>query len=197
MLHPDKINFYLKLFPDMGLHDLQSLFNLARVQTLVAGEIYIREGELSKKLAYVKEGLIRAYHVNERGDERTLLLRWEDQFLSSHDNLFFHKPSRFVYQALENTTLLVADFDAIQALIATNNVLESSRYYFVLNMLANSMQRVESFVLLNPEERYQQLVQEKTDIVQRVPGKYLASLLGITPVSLSRIRKRIAVKQKR
>lgn len=196
MIHPDKIAFYLKLFPNMGLQDLQNLFNLARVQTLAAGDIYIREGELSKKLAYVKEGLIRAYQVNDKGDERTLLLRWEDQFLTSHDNLFFQQPSRFVYQALEDTTLLVADFDAIQALIENTGAMQYSRYYFVLDMLANAMHRVESFVLLNPEERYQQLMQQKPDLLQRVPGKYLASLLGITPVSLSRIRKRIAAKQK-
>jgi Mn-dependent DtxR family transcriptional regulator len=61
-------------------------------------------------------------------------------------------------------------------------------------MLAESMVRVESFILLTPEERYLKLIRDKHDIVQRVHDKYIATFLGITPVSLSRIRKRIAGK---
>jgi CRP-like cAMP-binding protein len=196
MLHPDKIHFYLKVFPHLSFDDLQQIFGIATLRTLQAGELYIREGDLTTTIAYIQEGLIRSYHINEKGEELTLLLRWEDQFIASHDNIFFQQPSRFVYQALEQTTLLEANYDRIESIMKNNPGYEASRHYFVLNMLAASILRVESFVLLSPEQRYLQLIEEKPNLVQRVPGKYLASLLGITPVSLSRIRKRIAVKQK-
>jgi FixJ family two-component response regulator len=64
-------------------------------------------------------------------------------------------------------------------------------------MLAQSMDRIESFVLLSPEERYRQLVEQKPNIVNRVPNKYIATFLGITPVSLSRLRRRMATKHER
>lgn len=196
MLHPDKFNFYLNQFSNISSEELLSLFSIATVRTLAAGAIFIKEGETIGKLAYIKEGLIRAFHINEKGEEITLLLRWEDQFIAAHDTIFFQQPSRFVYQAIEVTTLLEADYDAVQHMLNSNPKLEQLRYYFVLNMLSQSMARVESFVLMSPEERYLQLIKEKPNLMQRVPDKYIATLLGITPVSLSRIRKRIASRKK-
>jgi hypothetical protein len=57
------------------------------------------------------------------------------------------------------------------------------------------MEKVADFLLLSAEERYLKLVNEKPDIVNRVPNKYIATMLGITPVSLSRIRKRVATRR--
>ena len=62
-------------------------------------------------------------------------------------------------------------------------------------MLKESIERVESFTLHSPEERYINFVKSKPNIVNRVPDKYIATILGMTPVSLSRIRKRIATKE--
>ena len=197
MLDPDKIQFYLNLFKNISLGDLLVLFKAAKTRHLAAGDIYIHEGALTSKMAYVKKGLIRSYQVDEKGDERTLILRWEDTVVASHDNIFFKKPSRFVYEALEDTILLEADFDTIQSILEKNPKFEQTRHYFMLNSLAQSMARVESFILLSPEERYLQFINERPGLAQRVPDKHLATLLGITPVSLSRIRKRIASRQKR
>lgn len=192
----DKIKFYLGIFKDLSTRDIFSFLKAARTRKLAAGDIYIREGETGARLAFIRKGIIRAYHVNEQGEELTLMLRWEDQFIASHENIIFNRPSRFIYEAVEETTLLEADYATIMRIIDSNPVFEKSRYYFLLHMLGEAMTRMESFVLLSPEERYLQLIREKPDLVQRVPGKHLATLLGITPVSLSRIRKRIAARSK-
>lgn len=196
MLASDKIKYYLKIFGNLTPRDIFSILRTAKVRKLAPGDIYIREGELNTKLAYIRKGMIRTFHVNEHGDDITLMLRWEDQFIASHDAIIFNKPSRFVYEALEETTILETDYAAIERILEHNPKFERSRQYFILHMLGESMARVESFVLLTPEERYLQLVEEKPDLVQRVPGRHLATLLGITPVSLSRIRKRIVLKSK-
>jgi len=73
-----------------------------------------------------------------------------------------------------------------------NSTIGVYRSIFQVDMLKEAMERIESFVLLSPTERYLKLIEEKPDIVNRVPDKYLSTYLGITPVSLSRIRKRIA-----
>jgi CRP-like cAMP-binding protein len=192
MLDVQKIKHYLSLFKDLTLADLVKLFRMAKTRTLNTGDIYIKEGSAYKKLAYIKKGLIRAYFTKENGDEITVLLRWEDQFLASHDSVILRQPSRFVYQALEDTELLELDYDLAQDMFDKNQQYAKARNFFLLNMLAESMARVETFIMLNPEERYLKLMKDKPDIINRVPNKYIASLLGITPVSLSRIRKRIA-----
>ena len=130
--------------------------------------------------------------MKENGDEVTVLLRWENQFVTSHDSILWHKPSRFIYQALEDTTLIEMDYNKAQEIADRNPLLANNRNILLTHMLAQSIDRVESFVLLSAKERYLKLVHEKPDIVNRVPDKYLSTYLGITPVSLSRIRKRIA-----
>lgn len=197
MLDVEKIKHYLSLFKDLKLTDLVTLFRMAKTRNLYTGDIYIKEGATYNKLAYIKKGLIRAYTIKENGDEITVLLRWEDQFLASHDNVILHQSSRFIYQALEDTELLEVDYDLAQDIFDKNQQYAKARNFFLLNMLAESMARVETFIMLSPEERYLKLMKDKPDIINRVPSKYIASLLGITPVSLSRIRKRIASHPKR
>jgi len=192
MLSPGDISFYLSAFKGLDLKDVYDIYKLSKTRTLAAGDIYIDLGSVHEKLAYIKKGLIRAYHLQPNGEDITLLLRWENQFIASHDNIILQQPSRFVYHALEDTVILEFDYSKAQQLLDNNPRLSATRSSFLLTMLADSMERVEGFVLLSPLERYLQLVKEKPDIINRVPDKYLATLLGITPVSLSRIRKRIA-----
>lgn len=191
MLEEDKINQYLQFF-GLQPEELLSIFNLATEKVLAQDEVYIKEGGTSRKLAYIKKGLIRSFHLKENGDEVTVLLRWEDQFLASYDAIFFSQPSRFTYHAMEPTVILEADYASLMELLNANPKFSSAKDFFMNSMLAEMMERVESFVLLNPEERYLRLIKEKSDIVQRCPDKYIATLLGITPVSLSRIRKRLS-----
>ncbi|MFD1255309.1 Crp/Fnr family transcriptional regulator [Mucilaginibacter terrae] len=197
MLSNDDIKFYFSIFKGLNLADITELFKMAHTRHVPANGIYIEEGSSSKKLGLIRKGLIRAYKVKENGDDVTLILRWENQFVASHDSVILDQPSRFIYQALEDTTLMELDYGKVENILDNNPKLSSHRNIFLLRMLAESLERMESFVLLTPEERYLQLIKDKPDIFNRVHNKYLATLLGITPVSLSRIRKRISQVPKR
>jgi len=196
MLNPEEINFYINQFKGLELTDVFELFKLSQTRKLAVGEVYIAEGSNYQKLAFIKKGLIRSYLLKENGDEITLMIRWENQFLASHDSIIHQRPSRFTYQALEDTVLMEIDYHKAQPIIDHSSKLSKTRNNLLLQMLSDSMYRVENFILLSAEERYLKLVQEKPDIINRVPDKYLATMLGITPVSLSRIRKRIASSSK-
>lgn len=197
MLNIADINFYLSVFKGISPKDMMDLAGLAHTKELKAGDIYIQPGSASQRLAYIKAGLIRTYSLKENGDEVTLMLRWENQFVASFDSIILGKPSRFIYQALEDTSLVEMDYQKAKSVIDQSPELSASSHSFLLHMLGEAMDRLEGFVLLSPEERYLKLVHEKPDINNRVPDKYLATLLGIAPGSLSRIRKRIALQNKR
>ena len=192
MLNTEKIFHYLSLFNNVTLDDLQLLFSLAKEKKLSAGERYISCGSNSRRLAYVKKGLIRAYDINSSGQDITILIRWEDQFFADMDTILWNRPSRFYYEAFEDTVLLEADYNQFMEVVDASPQLASAKSYFLQHMLAETLERVEGFVLLNPEQRYLRLIEQKGSLAQRLPAKHVASLLGITPVSLSRIRKRIA-----
>lgn len=190
----DSLKAFANIFYDLPIEDLIELFSKASAKKLYSGEVYINLNDENKKLAYIEKGIIRAYAFKENGDEATLLLRWEDQFIGSHDSILLNKPSNFIYQALEETNILEIDYSEVEKIMAENPKYEPIRNHVLMSMLSASLKMIEDFILLNPEERYKKLIEEKFDIVNRVPDKYIASMLGITPVSLSRIRKRISSK---
>ena len=192
MLNLDKLQHYQTLFKDITFEDLQMLMSLTREKKLKAGERYIDIGSNYRRLAYVKSGLIRAYDINTRGQDLTVLIRWEDQFFADMDTILWDRPSRFYYEAFEDTVLLEADYNQFMEVIDASPRFATAKSYFLQHMLAETLERLEGFVLLTPELRYQRLIEQKHSLAQRLPAKHLASLLGITPVSLSRIRKRIA-----
>lgn len=194
MIPEDRLLFFSNLLQDIPIDDVYELFNRATEKTLRSGEIYIETSALTKKLAYIITGVIRTYAIKNNGDDATLLLRWEDQFIGSHDSILLNKPSKFIYQALEETTILEIDYTVVDEIMNQNPKYEPLRNFVLMSMLGGALGLIEDFVLLSAEERYLKLQTENFDIINRVPGKYIASMLGITPVSLSRIRKRIAGK---
>jgi len=197
MLSNQKIAYYLQAFPELTPEDFTALFQLATVRKLKAGEHYISSGSASKHVAYVVNGLIRALYIDEKGKEFTIRLHWEDQFFTSIDTVLRNRPSRFTYEAFEDTVLLEADYHKFTAFVDMTPRLFAAKTFFLQQMLAEALDRIEKFILLSPAQRYRQLVEDRPDLAQRIPSKHIATLLGITPVSLSRIRQRIAHSSKR
>ena len=192
MLSTELLKDFAQLSDELTLEDISELFAKASPRQLNVGETYISIGDRSRMLAFIEKGLIRAFAEKDNGEQATLLLRWEDQFVGSHDTIIFNQPSKFAYQAIEPTTILELDYALVEKAMEENPKFESVRKSVLMSMLGGALQMLEDFVLLSPEQRYIKLVDEKMDIVNRVADKHIASMLGITPVSLSRIRKRIA-----
>lgn len=192
MLSQEDLQFYISLLKGVSIADIYRVLKTAKTRKLKAGEVYIPEGSTSTKMGHIKKGLVRGYQLKPNGDEITIIIRWENQFVGSYDSIMWQRPSRFIFQALEDTNLTEIDYNVLDDMADRNLSIGMRRSKSQLQMLEHSLDRIESFVLLSPMERYLKLIQEKPDLVNRVPDKHLATYLGITPVSLSRIRKRIA-----
>ena len=102
---------------------------------------------------------------------------------------------KFYYETLEDCSFFSIDYHEVEKIISNNPKLESNRKFLLRRIVKNSAERVQSFVLMNAEERYIKFVKDNPNLANRVPDKYIAHVLGITPVSLSRIRQRIALKK--
>lgn len=196
MIDFDKIKMIYKLGQKLTLSDVQVLFKSAKTKSYASGEHLIIEGETNRNVFFIRKGLVRAYKINEKGDEITTLIRWENKIIASPDIILFDEPSQLYVETLEHTDVFYIDYDVLQKIISSNHKLESNRKFILQNVLKEALKRIDSFVLLTPVERYLAFIKENPDIVNRVQDKYIANILGITPVSLSRIRKRIITKKK-
>ena len=196
MIDFDKIKTIYQFGRNVSLSDIQVLLSTAKSKSFAPSEYLIKEGTITKDVFFIRKGLVRAFVINEKGDEITTALRVENQLITSPDIILFNQPARAYYQAIEPTDTYRMDYDVLQSIISKNPKLEASRKYIFQNLMKDAYRRIETFVLLSPEERYIDFVDTNPDLVNRVPDKYIANVLGITPVSLSRIRKRIAERRK-
>lgn len=197
MVDIETIKAIYKIGRGLSMKDVQGLVQVAHRKSFEPLDYLIQEGSSKKEVFYIRKGLVRAFSINDKGEEITTGLRWEHQFVVSPDVILLNQASRFYYQALEQTETLSLDYDLLQTIVENNPQLQKNRKFILQKTLADALERIESFVLYSPEERYIRFVETKPDIVNRVPGKYIANILGITPVSLSRIRKRIADRKNR
>lgn len=151
--------------------------------------ILLEEGEISKQIHFVKSGCLRQC-FNKDGKDITFQFFFENQAVASFDSFMNSQPSIFSIEALEPTvisSISKEDFDKLMDSIP--------KFKDAMFNLTVSRFRVYTHLFLSrikdsPQERYKDLVQNRPDIIQRIPQHYIASYLGITPISLSRIRNR-------
>lgn len=195
MVDIDKLRQIYKFGKELSIEDAGVLIKSAKSKSFKKKDTIIEEGALKTDVYFLRSGLVRAYCINEKGDEITFGLIAENQILTNIDVILFEQPSRFYYECLEDTKTFSIDFDTVQNIIENNPKLERNRKFFARNAMKKMLQRLETFVLMNAEERYEDFIKNNPTLSNRVPDKYLANVLGITPVSLSRIRARIVNKK--
>src|ERR1041384_544389 len=158
------------------------------------GQYLLQEGEVSKHMAFVSAGFLRAYTVDEKGDEHVDQFAFEGWWISDPYSFLTGKPGIYFIDALEDSDLLLIEHDAYENLCAT--VPKFEHYFRVLleNHLVATHKRLLSTISLPAEQRYLELLQSCPNIPARVALRNIASYLGITPEALSRIRGRLSKK---
>lgn len=188
----NKLKALYKFSKDLSFKEVQLLIKSTKTSSLKKRNILIEAGSTETRVYFIRKGLIRQYHVNEEGEEITFRLIPEQNIVVNADYLLNDEPCRFYFETLEDTSFLSADYEVIQNIISNNPKLEKNRKFVFRKMIRQAKDRIESFVLLSPEKRYLKFIKDHPGLTNRVQDKYIANVLGITPVSLSRIRKRIA-----
>ena len=190
-MHRELVNIFLNKFSFLKPEDAYEVLNQGRVLSFKPGEIVLREGELSRRFGFVLKGLLRIYFFK---DDQDYTFEFVDQFdvFGNLEMILANKPSKKNYEAVEQTDLLIVDYSVMERLFAENRRIEEARVKILEDNFYELVLHLEKYIAFSPEERYQELLRERPDLLQRVPQKHIATYLGITPVSLSRIRKRIA-----
>jgi CRP-like cAMP-binding protein len=144
-------------------------------------------GHTCKTIYFVKEGCVRIYYFKEDIDI-TESFEFENAFVARAESLFTGKPSRKAIQAIEDTSLIAIDSNKLFKLFESYPDLERLFRKIIEGSYVSTVNRIESLQFNTAEERYFNLIKDHPNVLKRIPLKYIASYLGITPVSLSRIR---------
>ena len=148
-------------------------------------------GEIAREAYFINKGLARLYFLKE-GEEISANFVFENGFIASLESVLLKTKSRQAVETIEECELLVINkvkLDELTATYPSFNIFSKALAEFAFITL---QRRASSFILDSPEERYVNMLNEWPNMLERVPQHMIASYLGVTPVSLSRIRGRIS-----
>ncbi|WP_219223795.1 Crp/Fnr family transcriptional regulator [Pedobacter antarcticus] len=152
-------------------------------------------GEVCEHIGFIVEGSVRFYHLKD-GAEITGYFCFENEFVSAYKSYLTQQPGITYIQALEETQLVLISYHNMQLMLKhplLGYKMERFGRLVAEHYLCCYEDRVTSFILQTPEERYLQMLETNGAVLLRIPQHYVANFLGITPVSLSRIRRRTLV----
>lgn len=181
----DYISRYMILTED----EKQVIRDLGIFKTCKKDTILLKEGERSDESFFVLQGCIRCYYIID-GEEKTTAFYTETESLAPLCTINKQASEHYV-ACVEDCILLVSTPDMEQVTFEKFPRFESLCRVMSEERMAENQARFDNFKISSPEERYLHLLDTRPDLLQRVPQYQLASFLGITPQSLSRLRKRI------
>ena len=156
--------------------------------TIIKGDHYLMEGQICRYLGYIESGLVMYYRIHD-GIEIPTDFALENQW-TSHLNSFTNKtPGDINIKALENTSMLRLSAENFEKIYHFQPKFLLLKDYYTQFSLSNHTRHTADLAMLNAKQRYYKFMQERVDLVNRVPQYYIAAYLGIKPQSLSRLRK--------
>ncbi len=158
-------------------------------------QFLLQEGNVCTHIAFVTSGCLRAYTIDRKGEEHIIQFAIEDWWISDLHSFLSGSPATYNIDALEDSEVLLLEKESRDKLLDAVPKLER---YFRLLQEANyvaSHKRINDSLSASAEERYVTFLKTYPALVERVPQSQIASYLGITPQSLSRIRKELAGKK--
>jgi CRP-like cAMP-binding protein len=182
---------YIEKFVKLSGETWLALESKLYYKKLPAKTFFTKIGEVEDEIGFVISGSLRHYY--EKGDgERTTYFYFENHLLSSYISFIHQQPSLLAIETLEDTELLCFNYSTMQELYTGFQDWQIFGRKVAEYLAIGLEERMVSLLLKSPEERYIELLESnKKKITERIPQQYIASYLGITPVSLSRIRNRI------
>jgi len=163
--------------------------NLFQEKEISSKITLLNEGEISNYMYFIKKGCLRLWFNND-GNDITFQFFFENQAVSSFESFFDKKPSLFTLESIEPTTVVTLTRTSFDLLVSHYPELKDTFNKILIRRMGDYAKLFLSRIKNNPQKRYYELLQEHPEILQRVAQHYIASYLGITPISLSRIKNR-------
>lgn len=149
----------------------------------------LREGQISKAAFFIEKGCLRSW-FNNNGNDITFQLFFEGEGVSSVESFRTNQPSLFGLESIEHSVIHRISKNDFQLILNSSPTIKQEIEDQTFQRLIYYQRLFLSRIKNNPQQRYEELLHQRPDILKRVPQHYIASYLGITSVSLSRIRNR-------
>lgn len=186
----DRLIENIKLYTPINEQEIRLLLNAVEKKVYHKNEMIFTEGKTSDEIYFVTKGCVRLFY-NVDGNDRTAFFYTEGQFICAGESYTYNIQAIENYQAIEQTELFIFRKSNIEPLLKEVPKFEIIARMATENELITCQKVIASFVTKSAEERYIDLLNTQGELFQRVPQQYIASFLGVSPETLSRIKVRV------
>lgn len=189
----DRIIEILKSIIELPSEQEAKILDICSIKHLVKGEHFIRAGEVPGKLAFNLQGLFRYYYLDKKGNDYTKGFLPEGSPITSYSAMIQDRESHFSVEALEDSVLAVFSYGDWKQLLNQHPCWKELLIVLLEKGYCAKETREREFLLLDAEEKYKTFIRTFPHIENRIKQHFIASYLGITPVALSRVRRKLGV----
>lgn len=182
---------WLKQISFLTSEDCQLFEQHLEIKSVNAKDFFLTENKICKEIGFVNQGAFRRYYLSE-GKEINMQFVFENQFVVDYDSFLDNKPTKYFIQAIEDAEIVTFNLNALQHAYQISHNWERFGRMIAEVSFKLTTERVESFLFMNGEQRYLNLLEKQPEIFERVPLYHIASYLGLERESLSRLRNKIA-----
>lgn len=188
-LEDNKLLYYIQKWTEISEADEKIILAAFEGFSINRKNLLLERDDVCQYLFFIIKGCLRSYFVDEKGVEHIYQIRMDNNWISDLESFFSESPSKYYIEAIEKSQLLRISKERLELLYDQIPALE--RYFRILFQKAyvNALKRLNATMWDPAIDRYRDMLKEHPDMFQRVPLVFIASYLGITPESLSRIRK--------
>lgn len=177
-------------FGQLNKEELAIIQSYFHEEKLSKNDYFTESGQVCKRLSIVQSGILRVYAIMENGKEITQWLSTKDFLITEVSGFFFNQINRWTIQAFSDTQLLTISKTNYEKLCEEFPKWNAIEKQFIVKCFAMIENRIFSHLSMTAEERYNRYFEQNKELFYQVPLQYIASVLGMTPETLSRIRKR-------
>jgi CRP-like cAMP-binding protein len=190
----ENFKIYLKEKAGLSADEVEQLTNDLFAKAINKGEFLLHEADVCQYSFFVDKGLLRSYTIDEGGKEHIIQFAPQNWFITDRSSAYFKEPSELNIDAIEDSTVIFLDDHFMERARSTNSAFISYNEKALHNFIRHQQQRINLLLSATAEERYLDFVNIYPDLMMRVPQWTIASYLGLTPESLSRVRKELSRK---
>lgn len=162
--------------------------NSFRPKRMLKRQFLLQEGDVCRELAFVEKGALYSYSVDSKGNQHVIRFAFEGWWMANLQSFFTRQPTRLNIEVLEDSELLMLDRQNHEKLLEEIPAYERYHRIILQNAYIALQQRVENALGLTAEEKYARLLEQNPEFMNRVPLNLVASYLGVSPETLSRVR---------
>jgi len=191
----DVLKTYIERNGQLSNEDIELMKEIFIAKHIPKGEFFLREGEISKYAAFVCKGFLRSYMVDNKGKEHVIQFAPENWWISTRPAGTEDVPSGIFIDAIEDTDALIIDRPGHVRMLENVAAYAKGFQKGIQKRVEAKEKRIVNSLAATAEERYYDFIKTYPGIAQRVPQHMLASYLGIAPETVSRIRRKAALKK--